>query len=103
MLASLGRSNLPQVGLARLITDEVRIAYLTDVYVLLERKGKGLGTWLMECAKEDLESWPNLRRCVLMADDKGKDFYTKTMGFTTFEPGKDGYYIVNKNGKKVVS
>ena len=43
----LGRAGPKQIGLARLITDYVTIAYLTDVYVLEEYQGKGLGTWLL--------------------------------------------------------
>jgi GNAT superfamily N-acetyltransferase len=38
-----------QVGLARVITDSATFAYLCDVYVLAECRGRGLGRWLMEC------------------------------------------------------
>ncbi len=38
-----------QIGFARVITDYVRIAYLLDVFVLEDYRGKGLGKWLMEC------------------------------------------------------
>ena len=38
-----------QVGLARVATDAATFAYLMDVYVLPERRGQGLGRWLMEC------------------------------------------------------
>src|SRR5260370_39171476 len=38
-----------QIGLARVITDSATFAYLCDVYVLAERRGRGLGRWLMEC------------------------------------------------------
>jgi len=38
-----------QIGFARLITDYATFAYLCDVYVLDEYRGKGLGRWLMEC------------------------------------------------------
>ncbi len=38
-----------QAGFARVITDGERLAYLADVYVLEEHRGKGLGTWLVEC------------------------------------------------------
>lgn len=38
-----------QVGLARLVTDYATYAYLCDVYVLEEHRGKGLGTWMLEC------------------------------------------------------
>jgi GNAT superfamily N-acetyltransferase len=38
-----------QIGLARVVTDRATYAYLCDVYVLEEFRGKGLGVWLMEC------------------------------------------------------
>jgi GNAT superfamily N-acetyltransferase len=37
-----------QVGLARVVTDYATFAYLCDVYVLEEHRGKGLGKWLVE-------------------------------------------------------
>lgn len=37
-----------QVGFARIITDQATFAYLADVYVLQEHRGRGLGRWLME-------------------------------------------------------
>ena len=38
-----------QIGFARVITDSATYAYLCDVYVLENYRGKGLGKWLMEC------------------------------------------------------
>src|SRR5258705_13828428 len=37
-----------QVGLARVVTDRATFAYLSDVYVLEEHRGKGLARRLME-------------------------------------------------------
>lgn len=37
-----------QVGFARLVTDRATFAYLCDVYVLEEHRGRGLSKWLME-------------------------------------------------------
>jgi len=36
-----------QVGLARVVTDRATYAYLCDVYVLEEHRGRGLGKWLV--------------------------------------------------------
>lgn len=36
-----------QVGFARVVTDAATYAYLCDVYVLEEHRGKGLGKWMM--------------------------------------------------------
>src|SRR5512135_3571192 len=36
-----------QVGFARVITDRATFAYLADVFVVEEERGRGLGEWLM--------------------------------------------------------
>jgi ribosomal protein S18 acetylase RimI-like enzyme len=57
-----------QIGFARVITDRATYAYLADVFVLEERRGQGLGVWLMECvmAHPDLQG---LRRWSLVTRD----------------------------------
>ncbi len=80
-----GRRNPTQIGLARLVTDEVTFAYLTDVFVLEEYRGKGLGMWMMECMNEVFDSWPDLRCAMLMtSSDVAKEFYKKKLGMTPF-------------------
>ena len=37
-----------QVGMARVVSDRVTIAYLNDVYVLKQHRGKGLATAMIE-------------------------------------------------------
>lgn len=96
MLKFAGRANPTQVGLARLITDEVSFAYITDVYVTKEHQRKGLGKWLMECVHEELSAWPELRRSLLMSNSEGAEFYRKVMGMEPFEQGKAGYSLLNK-------
>ncbi|RDW75096.1 hypothetical protein BP6252_06238 [Coleophoma cylindrospora] len=81
-----GRTNPKQIGLARLITDEVSFAYLTDVYVQPEYQGKGLGKWLIGCVDEVLMSWPHLRRAMLVTSNGGR-FYKEVMGMKQFESG----------------
>jgi nitroimidazol reductase NimA-like FMN-containing flavoprotein (pyridoxamine 5'-phosphate oxidase superfamily)/GNAT superfamily N-acetyltransferase len=41
-----------QIGFARVVTDYGRIAYLADVFVVKEERGKGLGKWLVACVLE---------------------------------------------------
>jgi GNAT superfamily N-acetyltransferase len=57
-----------QVGFARVISDRATIAYLADVFVLAEYRGRGLGKWLVECvlAHPELQG---LRRWVLVTRD----------------------------------
>lgn len=57
-----------QVGFARVITDYATFAYLADVYILEEHRGKGLSKWLMQTimAHPDLQG---LRRWSLATRD----------------------------------
>jgi GNAT superfamily N-acetyltransferase len=57
-----------QAGFARAITDRATYAYLSDVFVLPEHRGHGLGVWLVECllAHPDLQG---LRRVALFTRD----------------------------------
>ena len=47
-----------QVGFARMITDSATYAYLADVYILEDHRGKGLSKRLME----EIMSHPDLQR-----------------------------------------
>lgn len=57
-----------QVGLARVITDGATFAYLCDVYVLEEHRGRGLGRWLMDMVMAH-PSLQGLRRWSLVTRD----------------------------------
>ena len=57
-----------QVGFARVISDYTTFAYIGDVFVLEEYRGKGLSQWLMECIVEHQEL-QGLRRWILMTRD----------------------------------
>ncbi len=39
-----------QAGFARVVTDRARFAWLADVFVLSEHRGRGLGVWLVGTA-----------------------------------------------------
>ena len=57
-----------QIGFARMVTDLATYAYLADVYVLEEHRGKGLSKWLMQeiMSHSDLQG---LRRMTLATLD----------------------------------
>lgn len=57
-----------QIGFGRVITDRATIAYVGDVFILPEYRGRGLAKWLMECilSHPDLQG---LRRWVLATRD----------------------------------
>ncbi|KAI0129748.1 hypothetical protein BJ170DRAFT_286241 [Xylariales sp. AK1849] len=82
-----GHSSPKQIGLVRVVTDDVTFGYLTDVYVLSEYQGKGLGGWMLECLKEIIKGWTHLRRFMFLTSDS-MDLYRKTLGakdFSEFE------------------
>jgi GNAT superfamily N-acetyltransferase len=73
------------------------MAYLTDVYILKEYQGKGLGTWLMKCLDETISQWPALRRLLVLTSDS-ESFYKKWLKVKPFEPGEHGLKILNRFG-----
>ena len=83
-----------QIGLARVVTDCATYAYLCDVYVLEEFRGKGLGVWLMECVMShpDLKG---LRRFSLATRD-AHGLYKK-FGFAELEKPQSRMEINRQN------
>jgi len=71
--------NDKQVGFARMITDKATFAYLADVFIIEEYRGRGLSKWLMEVimSHPDLQG---LRRMILATKD-AHGLY-KQFGFT---------------------
>jgi len=57
-----------QIGFARVISDRATIAYLGDVFVAPEHRGRGLGKWLMQCVMAHPEL-QGLRRWILVTRD----------------------------------
>ena len=57
-----------QVGFARVVTDYATFGWLADVFIVKERRGEGLGKWLMEVilAHPDLQGF---RRWTLATKD----------------------------------
>jgi GNAT superfamily N-acetyltransferase len=73
------------IGFARVISDYATIAYLGDVFVLPEYRGRGLSKWLMECIIGHPEL-QGLRRWILATRD-AHGLYEK-FGFTPLKtPG----------------
>jgi N-acetylglutamate synthase-like GNAT family acetyltransferase len=64
-----------QVGFARVITDCATFAYLADVFIDEEYRGKGLGKWLVETIASH-PSLQGLRRFVLVTRD-AQELYRK--------------------------
>jgi GNAT superfamily N-acetyltransferase len=91
-----------QIGFARLITDNITFAYLTDVYVLPEYQGRGLGGWLIDCVDELLRPLPFLRWTMLRTSNvKSKESYEKRLGMMVLESGdvSQGPVMMGKRGE----
>ena len=71
-----------QVGFARMISDLALFGYLSDVFVLSDHRGKGLGKWLVNtvCDHPDLR---NLKRMTLMT--RTPEFY-EPLSFSIHPP-----------------
>lgn len=82
---STAQKSTPELlGFARMITDFVTFAFVTDVWIDPLAQGKGLGTWLVGCVQEVIESMPHLRRSMLLTSswEKSVPFYQRLMKMT---------------------
>ena len=70
------------VGFARVISDFATFAYLADVFILPEQRGKGLSKWLMKVIIEH-PRLQGLRRFTLATKD-AHGLYLQ-FGFTSFD------------------
>lgn len=82
--------NDSQAGFARVVTDRARFAWLADVFVLEEHRGKGLGIWLVETVLGRPEL-TGLR--VLLATEDAHGLYSR-FGFVSV----DGARIMERPG-----
>ncbi|KIW94887.1 uncharacterized protein Z519_04865 [Cladophialophora bantiana CBS 173.52] len=86
------------IGFARCITDRVTLLYLTDVFILPEWQGRGLGKWLISCVQEVVEDMPHLRRSMCIVGhgkERSMEFYGKLMKMT---PVKEPVAVLNWKG-----
>ena len=74
--------NNTQIGFARMITDKATFAYLADVFIIEEYRGRGLSKWLMEVIMSH-PSLQGLRRMMLATRD-AHGLYEK-FGFTALQ------------------
>ena len=86
--------NGKQIGFGRAVTDRSTFAYLADVFILEEYRGRGLGKWLVDCFLEH-EELQGLRRWLLATLD-AHGFY-RQKGFVPLqEPQRFMEILMNK-------
>ncbi|MDX6588544.1 MAG: hypothetical protein QOI31_3017 [Solirubrobacterales bacterium] len=81
-----------QAGFARLVTDGATFAWLADLFVLEEHRGKGLGKRLAEAARAEAERL-GLRQMMLATQDAHALY--ERFGFIPIPPGR---YMVRRQG-----
>ncbi|MEO8289167.1 MAG: GNAT family N-acetyltransferase [Chloroflexota bacterium] len=81
-----------QVGLARVVSDYATFAYLADVFILEDYRGRGLSKWLMEC----ILSHPELQlpRSFLLATRDAHGLYSR-FGFAPLDAPEK--YMLRRN------
>ncbi len=85
-----------QIGFARMISDYATFAYLADVFIVLEERGKGLSKWLMGCILKHKELQGLRNICLLTRDahslyaQYGFENLFKPQNFMTIK--KDNFY-----------
>ncbi|KAA8893035.1 hypothetical protein FN846DRAFT_914556 [Sphaerosporella brunnea] len=84
-----GDGRWKQVGFGRWVTDQATFAYLSDVFVVEEYQGRGLGKWLVECLMS-LPQLETLRRLLLITGG-AEQLYQKYAGFRIVTPGTGVY------------
>ncbi|MFB3925912.1 MAG: GNAT family N-acetyltransferase [Syntrophales bacterium] len=68
-----------QIGFARVVSDLSTVYFLSDVFVIEEYRGKGLGKWLLEC----ITNTPDLKNLIgFLATRNAQGLYRK-YGFKT--------------------
>jgi len=68
------------VGLVRVVSDDVSVAYVQDILVHPDHQRKGLGRRLLETA---LERFGHVRQKVLLTDDRPEQLaFYRSMGFS---------------------
>jgi GNAT superfamily N-acetyltransferase len=71
-----------QAGFARAVTDRARFAWLSDVFVVDQHRGRGLGVWLVQTMVEH----PDLRGLRLLLGTSDAHGLYERFGFGAVDP-----------------
>ena len=84
-----------QVGFARVVTDRLTFAYLADVFVLDAERGRGLGSFLLECVTGH-EALAPVRTWTLFTRD-AHDLYRR-FGFGPLQGERQQRFMIRERG-----
>ena len=93
-LSATGPSSRSQVGFLRVVSDRATFAYLCDVFVLPEWRGRGIAQRLLQAAREHPEL-RGLRRWLLFTRD-AHELYARA-GFTPLTDPRRGMEYLDSN------
>lgn len=81
-----------QIGFARVVSDCARVAWLSDLFVLQDYRGRGLGQWLVRTLL-DSPAFDGIGRWLLATHD-ARDFY-RSFGFVEIDPKR---FMLRRDG-----
>ncbi|KAH6865429.1 acetyltransferase [Alternaria rosae] len=90
------------IGMARMVTDYTTLAYLTDVYVVPEHQGQGIGKWLIACCREICVGMENLRFMVLLTgSEQAQALYRRELGMAKLDGVEEGLVCMGARRAKL--
>jgi ribosomal protein S18 acetylase RimI-like enzyme len=99
---SVSNDTKTPIGMARMITDYTTLAYLTDVYLVPEHQGQGIGKWLIQCCREICTGMENLRFMVLLtASEQAQALYRRELGMAKLDGVEEGLVCMGARRAKL--
>ena len=89
LLMRLDGNEPKQVGLARVVTDNLAFAWGGDLYILPGYRRRGLAKWLLECIGELVKSKPQLYS-ICTAGPESMDMVEKIVGMKPWATKRPG-------------
>ncbi|KAG9187143.1 hypothetical protein G6011_05014 [Alternaria panax] len=90
------------VGMGRMVTDYTTLAYLTDVYIVPEQQGRGIGKWLIACCREICVGMENLRWMVLLTgSEQAQALYRTELGMAKLDGVEEGLVCMGSRRAKL--
>ena len=90
------------IGMGRMVTDYTTLAYLTDVYIVPQHQGYGIGKWLIACCREICVGMENLRWMVLLTgSEQAQALYRRELGMTKLDGVEEGLVCMGSRRAKL--